>query len=202
MNTLEIKFNHKINTWSDFIKTAKQQFINYEKLEGRNWNKYDFSIDCAEDQMLFKDMLQIRCIEELTEASIAFKNDEKEHFYEEITDALNFLLSGYIMAGLNMPEKDLKDYFPDRLYYLDQLDIPHWFYIIIEDIGNLCNLLKNRPWAQSNYLVSLLDLEDRANKLWNDFWLLLSTLGLNNEKIYELFERKYEVNKWRIKTGY
>ena len=62
-----------------------------EKIEGiANWKEYSFSIDCAQDQMKFKDMLQIRFIEELTEASAA---EEYEHFWEEITDALNFFLS-------------------------------------------------------------------------------------------------------------
>ena len=83
--------------------------MNYEKLEGRDWKKYDFSIDCAEDQMLFKDMLQIRCIEELTEASIAFKEGSYEHFKEEITDALNFYLSAMVMYGYEMKKPKFFD---------------------------------------------------------------------------------------------
>ena len=99
MNTLEINYKHKINSFDDLWKYAKKQFIEYEKLEGRDWKNYDFSIDCAEDQMLFKDMLQIRCIEELTEASVAFENGEKEHFYEE--------KSWKTMAGPTSPHNHL-----------------------------------------------------------------------------------------------
>ena len=183
-----------------------KQFLEYEKLEGiENWKEYDFSIDCSQDQMKFKDMLQIRCIEELTEATHAL--DNKEHFFEEVTDALNFFLSAYCMLGVDF--KKFKD--PEKI--LGQLGyggatmsyeqkIKCLFYMIVDDIGDLCNLLKNRPWAQSNYLVSMLDFDIRLNNLWNTFWEVLHELYLTKEQIFEMFERKYLVNKWRIKTGY
>ena len=204
MNTLEINYKGKIKNWEDFVKAAKEQFVNYEKLEGRDWKKYDFSIDCAEDQMLFKDMIQIRCIEELTEASIAFNEGEFEHFKEEITDALNFFISSMVMIEYDMKKPSfLKNSCSKEMFsMLDELDIHHFFYIIIEKIGYLCNLLKNRPWAQSNYLVSLTDFNERLNDLWKEFWELIRILGFNEQEVYELFERKFEVNKWRIRTGY
>lgn len=204
MNTLEINYKNQIKNWNDFKKYAKQQFVNYEKLEGRNWKKYDFSIDCAEDQMLFKDMLQIRCIEELTEASIAFKEEEFEHFKEEITDALNFFISAMVMIDYDLKEPVLRDSSHSKVLfsYMDELDIHHFFYKIIEKIGYLCNLLKNRPWAQSNYLVSMVDFNERLDDLYNAFWTLIRDLGFSKQEIFELFERKYEVNKWRIQTGY
>lgn len=203
MNTLEIKYKHQIKSWDDLYNFAYKQFISYEKLEGRDWKKYDFSIDCAEDQMLFKDMLQIRCIEELTEATEAI--NEKEHFWEEITDAMNFFLSAYCMLGVdfkqfNNLEELLKD--NENKEPLTYEDCAFYFYTIVEAIGNLCNLLKNRPWAQSNYLVSMTDFNERLNNLWLTFWNVIWWLGLTSEKVFELFERKYEVNKWRIKTGY
>lgn len=203
MNTLEIKYEHKIKTWEDLFKSAYKQFYEYEKLEGRDWKNYDFSIDCAEDQMLFKDMLQIRCIEELTEATQAI--EELDHFWEEITDAINFFLSAYCMIGWKFDEgEELQELLennvkPDPIIYEE---CAYYFYTIIEAIGNLCNLLKNRPWAQSNYLVSMVDFNNRLSELWETFWNVIWWLGLTPERIFELFERKYEVNKWRIKTGY
>ena len=205
MNTLEVKYEHKINNWVDFVKYATKQFIEYEKLEGRNWKEYDFSIDCAEDQMLFKDMLQIRCIEELTEASIAY-NESYEHFIEEITDAINFFVSACVMCNkldkMPIPEINHKDRTKSIYNNTSYKELGNLFYTFIEKIGYLCNLLKNRPWTQSNYLVSILDFDERFNDLWFAFWDLLDLLGFSKEKVYECFERKYEVNKWRIKTGY
>lgn len=205
MNTTEIKMQHIINSFDDLYKYAMKQFIEYEKLEGiDNWKEYDFSIDCSQDQMKFKDMLQIRCIEELTEATHAL--DNKDHFYEEVTDALNFFLSAYCMLGVNFhsfknPEQILKESIPAG-YMFHYSWIGSLFYDIVNDIGDLCNLLKNRPWAQSNYLVSMYDFDIRLHKLWETFWSVLGRLGLSEEQIFEMFERKYLVNKWRIKTGY
>ena len=207
MNTLEIKTKNLIKSFDDLYKFAKKQFINYEKIEGiENWNDYDFSIDCGEDQLKFKDMLEIRFIEELTEASEAYLLNETEHFWEEITDALNFFLSAYIMIDMNFNKlpnpsqflaKDLKKTLPKNSNELSIL-----FYPIIHLSGNLCNLLKNRPWAQSNYLVSLYDFNLELKELWKVFWTTLSLLGLTKELVFELFERKYVVNNIRRESGY
>lgn len=206
MNTLEVKTKKLITSFNDLYKFAKKQFINYEKIEGiKNWKKYDFSIDCSEDQYKFKDMLQIRFIEELTEASQALLSNEKEHFWEEITDALNFFLSAFIMYGKNLETLS----FPEKyLRKKQQKNIPNFeeysklTYPVIHNVGCLCNLLKNRPWAQSNYLVSMIDFEKRLKELWICFWKYLGKLGLDKESIFDLFERKYIVNQWRMKTGY
>ena len=207
MNTLEVKTNNLIKSFDDLYKYARKQFINYEKLEGiDNWKEYGFSIDCSDDQMRFKDMLQIRCIEELTEATHTL--DHEDHFFEEVTDSLNFFLSAYCMLGVNF--KEFED--PDKILNESNTKlsirpsaeclIGMYFYRIVHDIGNLCNLLKNRPWAQSNYLVSMLDFNERLHTLWHTFWGVLGVLNIKKEQIFDLFERKYLVNKWRIKTGY
>jgi hypothetical protein len=154
--------------------------------------------------MKFKDMLQIRCIEELTEATHAM--DNQEHFFEEITDAVNFFLSAYCMLGVDFKhfqnvEYILSQYAP-RKHLPNYNDCAKYFYYIVDDIGNLCNLLKNRPWAQSNYLVSMYDFDERLKTLWSTFWNTIGWLGITKEQLFEMFERKYEVNKFRIKTGY
>ena len=206
MNTTEIKTKNIIRSFNDLYKYARKQFLEYEKIEGiDDWEEYSFSIDCSKDQAKFKDMLQIRFIEELTEATHAL--DNKEHFYEEITDAINFFLSAYCMLDINfkdltsplkfLNEENLiaKIIYPYKTYCLE-------FYPIIDAVGDLCNLLKNRPWAQSNYLVSMFDFNEKLNVLWDMFWKMLGDIGLSSKDIFDLFERKYLVNKWRIKTGY
>lgn len=205
MNTLEINNKNLIKSFDELYKIAKKQFYNYEKLEGiEDWKKYDFSIDCSEDQLKFKDMLETRFIEELTEASAAL--NEPEHFWEEITDALNFFLSAYIMidtdfSKLNSPELYLNK-FSNKRIPSSLVDVSQLFYPVIHYVGYLCNLLKNRAWTQSNYLVSMIDFNERLNILWGRFWLLLRYLGLSKEDVFDLFEKKVLVNKWRIETGY
>lgn len=202
MNTTEIKVKNLIKSFEDLYKYAKKQFIEYEKIEGiDNWKEYSFSIDCSQDQLKFKDMLQIRCIEELTEATHALDNEE--HFYEEVTDSLNFFLSAYIMLDVDFNKlENPENILTGHRCVWSHSQIKLLFYNIVDDIGDLCNLLKNRPWSQSNYLVSMYDFDIRLNKLWKTYWSVLSDLGLDKEDIFNMFEKKYQVNKWRIKTGY
>lgn len=210
MNTTEIKTKGLIKSYADLFKYAKKQFLGYEKIEGiPDWNEHDFSIDCSEDQMRFKDMLQIRCVEELTEATHAMDNED--HFFEEVTDALNFFLSAYVMAGIDFSSLPSAERIMESWEGTQRIDLGSFeekqalkisFYDIVDDIGDLCNLLKNRPWAQSNYLVSMLDFDARAKKLWVTFWDTLGRIGITDEELFDLFERKYLVNLWRIKTGY
>ena len=211
MNTTEVKVKGIIKSYRDLWKYAKKQFLAYEKIEGiDDWEEHDFSIDCADDQMRFKDMLQIRCIEELTEATHALDNEE--HFWEEITDALNFFLSAYCMAGVDlssMPSPKNCVFATLERFSFAKLLMPSarktlyaFFYMIVDAIGDLCNLLKNRPWTQSNYLVSMLDFEKRMKELWIDFWGTIDWLSIGEERLFELFERKYLVNQFRINSGY
>lgn len=204
MNTIEVKLKNRIKNWEDFYKEGKKQFLAYEKIEGiDNWKEYDFSIDSGSDQMKFKDMIQIRFIEELTEASAAL--NEKEHFWEEITDSLNFFISSFIMLNINFnklpnPEKYLSKKDKRKIPSFKKFSI--MTYPLIHNVGNLCNLLKNRPWAQSNYLVSLFDFNERLEKLWINFWKYLGKLGIDKITLFDLFERKILVNQFRMKTGY
>lgn len=208
MNTQEIQVKHHIRSWPEFYDVARKQFLAYEKLEGiPDWEAHDFSIDCADDQARFKDMLEIRFVEELTEAS-ACLDEGIEHFLEEITDSINFLLSAYIMAGYD-PLRDLPE-IQDFLSLssngvkkpgsIDEMAIPA--YNLVHRVGWTCNLLKNRPWAQSNYLVDLLQFKERMTDLWIYFWTWIGSLGINKIMLFDLFERKVEVNRFRIKSGY
>lgn len=205
MNTKDIKYNGEIKNLKQFYKLVEKQFLEYEKIEGiDNWKEYDFSLDCPQDQMKLKDMFQIRCIEEITEASSCLDEPE-DHFWEEIADVLNFFLSGYVMMGkdlTNLPSPSeilLKE---SRKTVLPRKEFALSAYMIIEDIGYMCNLLKNRPWAETNYLVSRFDFEERANRLWFDFWFFLRGLGLSVEDVFEMFWKKYVVNNNRRKSRY
>lgn len=212
MNTTEIEKIVEIHNFKEMFDWAKKQFLAFEVVEGviqeptdKAWEDYSFSIDCPQDQMKFKDMLQIRFIEELTEASMAV--DDKNHFHEEVTDALNFFLTSYIMLGkdlskLSDPSKFLELGREGKLMVRTVVDMKVLFYQMVEAAGYLCNLLKNRPWSQSNYLVSMLDFEERLENLWSIFWTGLGSLGFYEENLFDLFSKKLSVNLFRIETGY
>lgn len=201
MNTEEVKVKVKIESFEQMYNLAKKQFIEYEKLEGVDWKTYDFSIDTPEDQLRFKDMLQIRCIEELTEAQEAI--DDINHFKEEMADALNFFLSAYIMLGVDfntLPKVELFNFDPGLT--LSKISFGNSAWGVVYKIGRLCNLLKNRPWSQSNYLVSLLDFNERLEELWVSFWDLICWCGFSYDEVLRMFAKKYTVNQFRMRTGY
>ena len=206
MNTTDIKFEGQIKSFPELYEEAAKQFVHYKSIEGQdNWEEYDFSIDCSCDQMMFKDMLQIRFIEELTEASISIPEND-EHFWEEIGDSLNFFLSAYIMLGVDFntlpsPERYLRTN-TVKIKPDNSSQFALFAYPVIEGVGYLCNLLKNRPWTQNNFLVSMYDFNQRLEELWIKFWKFLSNLGVNQRDVFEMFYKKYKVNEYRIATGY
>ena len=54
----------------------------------------------------------------------------------------------------------------------------------------------------SNYLVSLYDFDKNLEILWISFWKYLGKLGIDKNTLFNLFERKLLVNKYRRETGY
>lgn len=200
MNTSEVKLEGLIKSWGDLYRITWEQFITYEMIEGRNWLKYDFSIDVPEDQLMFKDMLQIRMVEELAEAFEAYRQRSSEHFQEEIADSVNFFMAAYHMCGCDLKEMVDPDLLMRPVLTLCSLEETLWEITYKAHI--LCNLLKNRPWSQSNYLVSLDEFNERLKDLWETFWRGIFKLGVNSYGIFENVERKYLVNRHRLNTGY
>ena len=131
----------------------------------------EFDIDIYEDQMLLKDFLLVRAVEEITEAGAAIKANHVEHYKEEIIDVFNFLVETAIILNYPIdtpmfPEDTKSDmvvrYFQNDFRYgdLDTLDniysddenqryrvgdIKVQLYNLIQDIGELTNVLKLRP---------------------------------------------------------
>lgn len=185
----------------------KKMFYKFMELEGiSNWKEYNFSIDTAADQTIFKDVLQIRFIEELTEATTS--GCIIDHFEEEIIDSFNFLLSG--LVALDMKLEDLpewKDRKRNKLklwfilkYRRNKLDAKT--YKVVEKVGLLTNLLKSRPWAQNQLLVDSMMFNKRLVDLWVQFNEYINWLGIDLDTLYKLWYQKSEINYFRLKTGY
>lgn len=194
----------KENIFEDLYAKHKEMFLAFMKIEGvDNWEEYNFSIDVPEDQMRLKDFLQIRFIEELTEATVDMHNHQ--HFLEEITDAFNFFLTAYVCLDkkfewINSPvkftEENLTSVLNDKKTLFSDL------YEVVESVGKVCNLLKNRPWAQSNYLVDLIIFDKELESLWFRFNMFINNLNIDLAYLYEMWSKKYQVNMFRIRTGY
>jgi hypothetical protein len=199
---IPFKYN-KGEAFNFIFEKQKGIFISFMKLEGINIPDYNFDINCYEDQQLIKDFLQIRFIEELTEATLDINN--KDHFVEEMIDAFNFLIESYILYGYDY--EDLRNWKKINHKDVDLNRCPityihSSFYRVVESVGKTCNLLKNRPWRSSHYLTDLYLFEKNLKDIWIKFNELCNMIDLNEKELFEVWSLKYQVNIFRLKTGY
>lgn len=212
MNTQNIEVDIKVNNIEDMYKYAKLQFEAFNKIEHRpSYNDgYIFDIDDPKDQMWFKQFIQMRFCEELAEAEEARETDQ--HFMEELTDAFNFLLAATIMVGKDakwVKEKWEKNRdkvvtaIPQPYYINNGEALENWLlWELHQNAHWLCNLLKNRPWAQSHFPVSKKEFSERLNTLWNNWVTYINYCELDEKDIFDYFAKKYCVNMFRIRSGY
>jgi len=153
-----------------------------------------------------------RITEELGEALEAFRvhRDIREHYDEEIADALHFLVEFTILAGVTADRFQLGG--QDKL---DDLFNANWaatsrvYSSLCRDVGRTvealavaCNCLKNKPWKSTMILTDVEYFITRVKVVWCRFAELCQRSGLNSDKIFDLYFRKSEVNKFRIRSDY
>lgn len=182
----------------------------------------EFDIDIYEDQMLLKEFLLERTVEEITEAYAAFRAQHYEHYLEEIVDVFNFLIETHILLknvviddktcldniynSFKLYEKHIK--LPDYLYPNSNSEdykrsfIRRDLFDVIQYIGELTNLLKQRPWRESQYPVDLLTFKDRWYDVLNIFISTLIRQGIGFDILSNIWSKKYQVNKFRIESNY
>lgn len=172
-----------------FRKQKEIKFL-YEPEAKAIFEKFD--IDAYEDQEVFKKYCW-RITEELMEALEDRKNEA--HFKEELVDGFNFLIELYLLYGWGF--KDL----PRRIQ-LDFYSIEEKILRVVYQLGITANLLKNRQWRQSQYLVDLYRFEPRFKEIWGYYLNIFYYIGMNLNEIKELWSLKYQVNLFRIKSKY
>ena len=212
MNTEDFKpykFN-KATFMNEIFEKQKELFDEYLSFEYKKIDYSDFDINIYEDQVIFKDFLEKRFIEELTEATADLKN--KNHFLEEIIDAFNFLIETYIIYGWTIDEIYFKSEpvrifggetkFENCILQYHTNDIKLKMYDLVQITCNTCNYLKNRPWKQTQYLVDLIPFERDLKEIFIQFNEFCNMLGITDRILYEVWSLKYQVNKYRIATNY
>lgn len=162
----------------------------------------NFDLDCHEDQEVFKKYCW-RITEELGEALEAAYNREKDHVLEEFIDAFNFTIELFLLIGWE-PYKQLE---PQGVVALKDKSVhvgrtAECMQEIVYDLTMCANLLKNRQWRQSQYLVDMHVFEKRMQTLWRTIFIAAGDLGLTEKDLYDLWTLKYQVNKFRIETKY
>lgn len=64
------------------------------------------------------------------------------------------------------------------------------------------NLLKNRPWKQTQVMSKELDYQEAVVKSFLMYLGFLAINGFNQSSLFELFYRKQQLNIWRQGSGY
>lgn len=90
-------------------------------------------------------------------------------------------------------------------HYMD--DIIHeneelYLFDVIYELNKARNLLKSRPWKQTQVMTKELDYQEALVK---SFYLYMGFLGLNGfnpENLFRLFFKKQRLNRWRMSSNY
>ena len=75
-----------------------------------------------------------------------------------------------------------------------------WF--VIMELNKARNLLKNRPWKQTEVMTKEIDFQESLVKSFIYYLGYLADRGFDQDSLVTLFNRKQALNMWRIKTGY
>lgn len=171
------------------------------------------NLDDKRGQARIKDF-SWRVTEELGEALDA--RNQNDHYQEELIDGLHFLTELTILAGKDydtLLDGVFSPYCPDRLrqlvedaqdlmlyYGSDKLDF--WVTRFIENIGMMCNCLKNKPWKQSMMKTDREAFYTRLDDTWCSYITILVVSGMTAEDIANTYLKKSQVNQFRQRSNY
>lgn len=170
------------------------------------------NLDDKRGQARIKDF-SWRVTEELGEALDA--KATKDHYQEELIDGLHFLTELTILAG-----RDYHNILPEgtALYHNDRLEdlvenakecisrkgdnLNYWVSKFIENLGMMCNCLKNKPWKQSMMKTDQNAFYGRLAEVWVLYITLLVVSGMDADSIAITYLKKSQVNQFRQRSNY
>ena len=170
------------------------------------------NLDDKRGQARIKDF-SWRVTEELGEALDA--KATKDHYQEELIDGLHFLTELTILAG-----KDYHNLLPEgtAMYSKDRLEdlvgnakecisqngdnLNYWVSKFIENLGMMCNCLKNKPWKQSMMKTDQNAFYGRLAEVWVLYITLLVVSGMDADSIVTTYLKKSQVNQFRQRSNY
>ena len=171
------------------------------------------NLDDKRGQARIKDF-SWRVTEELGEALDARSN--QDHYQEELIDGLHFLTELTILAGKDydtiLPKgtlpyhKDhLEDLVENALEVIDQYGqntLELYVAKFIENLGMMCNCLKNKPWKQSMMKTDQEAFYDRLAEVWVLYITILVFSGMTAQDIADIYLKKSQVNQFRQRSNY
>jgi hypothetical protein len=158
-----------------------------------------------------------RFTEELAEALEAYEIHPEliDHVHEEIVDGLHFLTEMTILsgvapadiakaAGLTDAGDKLEALFTKATPPLTngRIGIKIAMADTIGSLGCVCNTLKNKPWKNTHMLTDENLYRKHLFNTWKNFVILCIAYGITAQRLDDLYFRKSEVNKFRIRSNY
>ena len=85
---------------------------------------------------------------------------------------------------------------------LGQQRLKDFAWRVTEELGEAMNCLKNKPWKQTHMETDKEHFYEEIADAFHFFIELCIIAGLDAEKLYDLYFRKSEVNKFRQRSKY
>jgi len=200
------------------FKMQKELMVKYDGIERDNGFQVPeppYNLDDSKVQARIKDMFW-RATEELSEALetlpplfqlskwTEFWNTETSirHFFEELSDALHFLVEASIIANF----QELNILF-NKLPVIktslgDTQPVEKHMAQVIFKMGSAANVFKNKPWKVTQMPTDIGQFRIKLFAVWLAFINLWKDLGCGQKQVYVLYCKKHIINKWRQKTNY
>lgn len=214
----------------EIFKHQHELMVKYGEIERRNganfptppWNVNDKFV-----QWHLKDLFW-RVTEELAEALDGggfdgmlgwrdrWEQTDVRHFFEELADALHFLVEASLMADLKpvgvetlwddiwaQVSKNRITLPPEKVDEMTSAaNIEGWCAQIVWALGLTANTLKNKPWKQTMMPTDLPAFLRNLVEAWEAFIGLWCDLGCSKQDVYALYFRKKKVNEFRQRSNY
>jgi len=125
--------------------------------------------------------------EEVKEFLSRFKSKDKLDLMFEIHDYLN---NDYKIKKIDLDSKEGQNLL--RLYV----------YFMIEELMEMMNTFKSRPWTKTDYPIDMNRVRDEFADFLGFLIQVAKLLNFSSNDLLDIYVRKMIVNKFRIETNY
>lgn len=185
--------------WSRLLEMRRQTFMGFAAVEAMHQGVVKPKVSFASVQG--QEAIRMLCFRTLEELGEAYLSKDKDHYYEELIDAFNYLLSLFFLEG-HQPrglEGELHNLSRQLCSEPDRMTL-EWLGEVTVDLGGeMGDYLRNRPWmknAQSTYFDG--DLIGLLSKTLQDIMFLFPSFDL----FYRYYVAKDSTLQFRLRSNY
>lgn len=181
-------------------------------------------LNVPRNQELFK-RVNANLAEEVSELYETIEHKlPRENTLDEVSDVIGFLISLRILVGLpSISPQELLMYantcdVEQRLIYsqffhwdtdtnsykssYNKVNSVEYIFKPVYKMFMVCNLLKNRPWKQSNHMLDKKVFIRKFEESFYCYLLMIINLGFSGKELLDSYTKKYDKNILRIKSNY